>query len=211
MCRSLPHRGSMATNPTAALFTTLARLTRSPAELAWSDPWVRLRVPTALEAEFHGLSLYVRERLQSASYFSRCSFDSILWPGAVTAVSNVKKTRRSTMPDKIRTSPMRKSPIVSGRSDSDVRIICTRKRVQAVGQTHAWCNSMKIQLLNRAFMSQMSKGVKQSGKLVHSFSDDSSFNSPRLNLTLSMALREFELRPRGGQTQTTRRSQPSRQ
>ncbi len=88
-----------------------------------------------------------REIANEAAYFSGCSFDSIFWLGAVTAVSKVRKTRRSAMPDRIKTSPMRKSPMVSGRFDNDVRIICTLKWVQAIGQTHAYCNSMKIQRL----------------------------------------------------------------
>ena len=51
------------------------------------------------------------------------------------------------MPDRIKTTPMRRSPVVSGRFDSDVRIICTPKWVQAIGQTHIYCNAMKINSL----------------------------------------------------------------
>ena len=58
-------------------------------------------------------------------YFRGCSFDSAVWPGAGTVVPKVRNTRRSTMPEMIRTSPTRKRPMVSGRFDRDVRIICT--------------------------------------------------------------------------------------
>ncbi len=58
-------------------------------------------------------------------YLTGCSLDSAFWPWAGTAVSRVKKTRRRTIPEMIRMSPMRRRPMVSGRFDRDVRIICT--------------------------------------------------------------------------------------
>jgi len=73
-------------------------------------------------------------------YFSDCSFDSKFCPGAGTPVPRVRKTRRSTMPERMSTSPMRKSPMVSGRLDSDVSIICTPKQVQTVGQSRSQRN-----------------------------------------------------------------------
>ncbi len=42
---------------------------------------------------------------------------------------------------------MRKRPMVSGRFDKDVRIICTAIRVQAVSQTHLCRKFMKINVL----------------------------------------------------------------
>lgn len=82
-------------------------------------------------------------------YLTGCSFDSTCWPEAGTAVSSVKKTRRSTIPEMIRTSPTRKRPMVSGRFDRDVRIICTAIWVQAAGQTPSCCNGMKTNNLTR--------------------------------------------------------------
>ncbi len=66
-----------------------------------------------------------KEIANAHPYFSGCSFDSTFWPGPGTAPSKVRKTRRRTIPERIRTSPMRKSPMVSGRFERDVRIICT--------------------------------------------------------------------------------------
>src|SRR2546426_5171518 len=84
-----------------------------------------------------------------SSYLTGCSSDSTCWPGAGTTVSSVKKTRRSTIPEMIRTSPTRRRPMVSGRFDRDVRIICTAIWVQAAGQTPSCCNNMKTNDLTR--------------------------------------------------------------
>ena len=89
---------------------------------------------------------FMRTR-EIAAYFRGCSLDSMFCPGPVEAVSKVRKTRRSATPDRIKTSPMRKRRMVSGRFDSDVRIICTHKGVQTVGQTRGFCNSLKMQRL----------------------------------------------------------------
>ena len=75
------------------------------------------------------------ETAKSRPYFRGCSLDSAFWLGAGTTVPSVRNTRRSTMPDMIRTSPIRKRPMVSGRFDRDVSIICTPNQVQEVGQT----------------------------------------------------------------------------
>ena len=67
------------------------------------------------------------ETAELPPYFRGCSFDSTLCPGAGTAVPKVRNTLRSTMPEMMRTIPTRKRPMVSGRLDSDVRIICTTR------------------------------------------------------------------------------------
>ena len=58
-------------------------------------------------------------------YFNGCSFEAAFWLEAGIADSKVKKTRRSAIPDRIRTRPIRNSPIVSGRFERDVRIMFT--------------------------------------------------------------------------------------
>ncbi len=84
-------------------------------------------VPAALIAE-------PSEGAKELRYFRGRSFDSELRAGAGIAVPNVKNTRRSTTPERISTSPIRNSPMVSGRFESDARMIFTPYAVQLVSQ-----------------------------------------------------------------------------
>ncbi len=144
----------------------------------------------------------------SRPYFRGCSFDSMCWPGAGTAVPKVRNTRRSTMPEMIKTSPTRKRPMVSGRCDRDVRIICTTMWVQMVGQTQSSHKLLIIMPLTPRSSRERGKGVKQNGKLMYSFSKGHSHMVAVKETAIRRALTPPALSPR---VHPTLRSQPSRQ
>ena len=73
-------------------------------------------------------------------YFRGCSLAPAFWPEPGTVVPKVTKTRRRTMAEPMRTRPMRNNPIVSGRFDSEARIICTPGIEHTMSQMSCFCN-----------------------------------------------------------------------
>jgi hypothetical protein len=105
-------------------------------------------------------------------YLRGCSLDSAPRPWFGMAPPKVRKTLRRTTADKMSKVPIRKRPKVSGRLDSELRIVSTPYWKQMAHQTGPLCIAMKINDLTHCCACVSARYGKRSGKLLPYFSED---------------------------------------